>query len=133
MLLPVAERTRYLFGKDANSIPSAAERKKKKQRSLFEDLSDAEAAEEPRRGRIEERPIAGLGESARQFQGADVVTAMRLEQVLVPDEQVRILGRHFVAAVLAGDANCVKYRRETSSPPPGRHKAADRLAPHQRV
>jgi len=44
-LLPVAERTTYLFGKDGasgGSHPAGKRRKKPKQRSLFEELDEAE-------------------------------------------------------------------------------------------
>jgi putative DNA methylase len=43
-LLPVAERTRYLFGKEAADVPSAKKRPKKKdvQLSLFEALNEAD-------------------------------------------------------------------------------------------
>jgi putative DNA methylase len=45
-LLPVAERTLYLFGKGAQSASSGAGRKKKvQQKTLFAELDDAEAAE----------------------------------------------------------------------------------------
>jgi hypothetical protein len=45
-LLPVAERTTYLFGKGATATTAGAGRKKKlKQRSLFEELDEVEAAE----------------------------------------------------------------------------------------
>jgi putative DNA methylase len=46
-MLPVAERTRHLFGKDAEGGPAGSRRGKKKpqQRSLFEHLDEAEAAE----------------------------------------------------------------------------------------
>lgn len=46
-LLPVAERTRYLFGKDASSGASVGGRGRKKaqQRTLFEELGEAESAE----------------------------------------------------------------------------------------
>lgn len=46
-LVPVAERTGYLFGKDASTgAPASGRRSKKpKQRKLFEELDEAEAAE----------------------------------------------------------------------------------------
>jgi hypothetical protein len=46
-LLPVAARTRHLFGKDADVGPGGGKRGKKKpqQRTLFEHLDEAEAAE----------------------------------------------------------------------------------------
>jgi hypothetical protein len=46
-LLPVAERTRHLFGKEADDGRAGGKRGKKKpqQKTLFEDLGDAEAAE----------------------------------------------------------------------------------------
>ncbi len=46
-LLPVAERTQYLFGKDASAGATKASRarKKLKQRSFFEEFDEAEAAE----------------------------------------------------------------------------------------
>jgi putative DNA methylase len=45
-LLPVAERTTYLFGKGTTATTSGTGRKKKpKQRSLFEELDEVEAAE----------------------------------------------------------------------------------------
>jgi adenine-specific DNA methylase len=46
-LLPVAERTRHLFGKEAEAGPTSGTRGKKKprQRTLFDDLDEAEAAE----------------------------------------------------------------------------------------
>jgi hypothetical protein len=45
-LLPVVERTRYLFGKDAEAGPAGGKkaRKKVKQLSLFEELDEAEEA-----------------------------------------------------------------------------------------
>jgi len=47
-LLPVAERTRYLFGTDAGRGATAGggKRKKKQQRTLFEELDEAQAAED---------------------------------------------------------------------------------------
>ena len=46
-LLPVAERTRHLFGKDAETGPGGGKwgKKKPQQRTLFEHLDEAEAAE----------------------------------------------------------------------------------------
>lgn len=45
-LLPVAERTRYLFGQEAgNGAPTAGKKKKAKQKTLFDELDEAEAAE----------------------------------------------------------------------------------------
>lgn len=45
-LLPVAERTQYLFGKDTQAASSGGGRKKKiKQQTLFAELDEAEAAE----------------------------------------------------------------------------------------
>lgn len=46
-LLPVAERTRYLFGKDAGreGKTGGGRRKKKQQRTLFEELDEAQSAE----------------------------------------------------------------------------------------
>lgn len=42
-LLPVAERTKYLFGKDEAEAPRATRKKKDKQAKLFETLDDVEA------------------------------------------------------------------------------------------
>jgi len=44
-LLPVAERTRYLFGKDSTAPATKRRKKKSKQMSLFAELEEAEAAE----------------------------------------------------------------------------------------
>lgn len=45
-LLPVAERTRYLFGQEAtNGAPAIGKKKKIKQKTLFEELDEVEAAE----------------------------------------------------------------------------------------
>ena len=44
-LLPVAERTRFLFGQDATNGPAPGKKKKVKQRTLFDELDEAEAAE----------------------------------------------------------------------------------------
>jgi adenine-specific DNA methylase len=44
-LLPVAERTRFLFGQDATNGPAPGKKKKVKQRTLFDELDEVEAAE----------------------------------------------------------------------------------------
>ena len=55
-LLPVAERTKYLFGKEAADAPTAKKKPKKKdtQLSFFEALKEADADRERRR-----RPTQG--------------------------------------------------------------------------
>jgi len=44
-LLPVAERTKYLFGKDSTAPAATRRKKKSKQMSLFAELDEVEAAE----------------------------------------------------------------------------------------
>ncbi|MFO0915269.1 MAG: DUF1156 domain-containing protein [Pirellulales bacterium] len=44
-LLPVSERTAYLFGKSSQAATSGESRKKVKQQTLFQELGEAEAAE----------------------------------------------------------------------------------------
>lgn len=48
-LLAVAERTKHLFGKDSDSGPTSKKSKKPKQRSLFEELDEAESTKDGRK------------------------------------------------------------------------------------
>ena len=51
-LLPVAERTSYLFGKGSAAPATARRKKKPKQRSLFAELDEAEEAEASAAGEL---------------------------------------------------------------------------------
>jgi len=51
-LLPVAERTKYLFGKDSAAPATTRRKKKSKQKSLFAELDEIEAAESSATGEL---------------------------------------------------------------------------------
>ncbi|MFO7902397.1 MAG: DUF1156 domain-containing protein [Pirellulaceae bacterium] len=51
-LLPVAERTKYLFGKDSTAPAASRRRRKPKQKSLFDELDEIEAAEAGAAGKL---------------------------------------------------------------------------------
>ena len=58
-LLPVSDRTAYLFGKDQGEAPKRKARKKPVQRSLFEELDEAEEAE----GNWGEKSVSKVGQT----------------------------------------------------------------------
>ncbi|MCH8840530.1 MAG: DUF1156 domain-containing protein, partial [Planctomycetes bacterium] len=87
-LLPVSERTRYLFGKEEATATSARGRKKKKeqQRSLFEELDELEAEAESVHGEL--KPQAGETVLDRVHQSMILFAAGRgaaLRRFLVDD------------------------------------------------
>ncbi|MHC4402655.1 MAG: DUF1156 domain-containing protein [Planctomycetota bacterium] len=88
-LLPVSERTQYLFGKDSTAPRTARRKKKPRQKSLFAELDEVEAAEAASAGelggaspgstaldRVHQAMIlfgAGRGEAMKRFLVEDAV------------------------------------------------------------
>jgi hypothetical protein len=69
-----------------------------------------QVGEQPRRLVVVQRRVEALGHLARQQQRPGIPAAMRRQQVLVADEEVRVLLGHDVAGVLAGDEESVGHR-----------------------
>jgi hypothetical protein len=70
-LLPVSERTAHLFGKGTDAVSSGRRKKKQVQRTLFDQLDEAEAAE------------AGWGESSLKGPPPGSTVLDRLHQAMI--------------------------------------------------
>ncbi|MSR55926.1 MAG: hypothetical protein EXS09_22035 [Gemmataceae bacterium] len=85
-LLPVAERTQYLFGKDTQAATTGGGRRKKKaqQRSLFEELGEADVAE------------AGWGEIKGPPAGNTILDRVHQAMILFAANRGELLKRFLV-------------------------------------
>jgi len=108
-LLPVAERTKYLFGKDS-AAPAAGRRKKKpQQKSLFAELDEIEAAEG-----------ATTGELGGPAAGATVLDRVHQTMILFGAGRGEAMKRFLVDDGIGADARFWKLAQSLSALyPPG--------------
>lgn len=91
-LLPVAERTAYLFGKETQPATSGVRQKKPRQRNLFDELSEAEAAE------------AGWTEIKGPPPGTTVLDRVHQSMILFASNRGELLKRFLVEDGVGKDA-----------------------------
>ncbi len=92
-LLPVSERTRYLFGKDSHAATTGTGRKKKaQQKSLFGELDEAEASE------------AGWSELKGPSPGSTVLDRVHQTMILFAANRGELLKRFLVEDGIGKDA-----------------------------
>jgi putative DNA methylase len=108
-LLPVAERTRYLFGQEAGSgAPTAGKKKKAKQKSLFDELDEAEAAE------------AGWADLKGPPPGSTVLDRLHQAMILFAAGRGELMKRFLVDEGVGQDARFWKLAQSLSALyPPG--------------
>jgi hypothetical protein len=106
-LLPVVERTKYLFGKDAredSGSKKAARKKKSQQQSLFAELAEAEATEE-----------SGFGEMQPPQAGATVLDRVHQAMILFAAGRGEALKRFLVEDGIGKDARFWKLAQSLSA------------------
>jgi adenine-specific DNA methylase len=108
-LLPVAERTEYLFGKQSANGPSTSRKTKKaKQKTFFEDLNEAEVAEE------------GWGELKGPPPGSTVLDRLHQAMILFAAGRGELMKRFLVDDGVGQDARFWKLAQSLSALyPPG--------------
>lgn len=104
-LLSVAERTRHLFGKiSGNGAPGSGRKSKKlKQKTFFDDLSDAEAAEE------------GWGELKGPPPGSTVLDRLHQAMILFAAGRGELMKRFLVEEGVGKDARFWKLAQSLSA------------------
>jgi putative DNA methylase len=108
-LLPVAERTAYLFGKEAASAPTGNRKPKKaKQKSFFDDLTDAGFADE------------GWGELKGPPPGSTVLDRLHQAMILFAAGRGELMKRFLIDDGVGQDARFWKLAQSLSALyPPG--------------
>src|SRR5262249_3689095 len=108
-LLPVAERTKLLFGKDSAAAPTGKKAKKKaKQRSLFEALDEAEETE------------GGWRELKGPSPGTTVLDRLHQAMILFGAQRGELLKRFLVEDGVGQDARFWKLAQSLAALyPPG--------------
>jgi hypothetical protein len=104
-LLPVAERTQYLFGKGTEAAPTGPGRKrtKKAQKTFFEELDEAQAAE------------AGWGELKGPPPGSTVLDRLHQAMILFAAGRGELLKRFLVEEGIGTDARFWKLAQSFSA------------------
>jgi len=104
-LLPVAERTQHLFGKDTEAAPTGRGRKKPKakQKTFFEELDEAEASE------------AGWGELKGPPPGSTVLDRLHQAMILFAAGRGELLKRFLTEEGIGTDARFWKLAQSFSA------------------
>ena len=104
-LLPVSERTQYLFGKGTEAAPTGPGRKrtKTKQKTFFEELDEAQAAE------------AGWGELKGPPPGSTVLDRLHQAMILFAAGRGELLKRFLVEEGIGTDARFWKLAQSFSA------------------
>jgi putative DNA methylase len=109
-LLPVAERTKHLFGKETDGGPSGGKKlkKKPKQRSLFEELDETEEA------------AGGLKELKGPPPGTTILDRLHQSMILFGAQRGELLKRFLVEDGVGKDARLWKLAQSLAALyPPG--------------
>jgi putative DNA methylase len=107
-LLPVSERTRHLFGKDAQAATGGGRKKKSQQKTLFAELDEAEEAE------------AGWGELKGPPPGSTLLDRVHQTMILFAANRGELLKRFLVDDGVGNDARFWKLAQSLSALyPPG--------------
>lgn len=104
-LLPVSERTQHLFGKDTEAAPTGRGKKKakQKQKSFFEELDEAQAAE------------AGWGELKGPPPGSTVLDRLHQAMILFAAGRGELLKRFLIEEGVGTDARFWKLAQSLSA------------------
>jgi putative DNA methylase len=102
-LLSVAERTRHLFGQDATNGSAPGKKKKNKQRTLFDDLEEADAVE------------AGWAELKGPPPGSTVLDRLHQTMILFAAGRGELMKRFLVDEGVGSDARFWKLAQSLSA------------------